>query len=503
MPLSRRQSAIAAAILLIWSALAMMLAASDVAWSNEAWAAIPALNLAQHGYMGTTVLASNGTWLVGIERHTYWMMPLHLLTQAAWYKMIGFSLFRQRLLSVLFGVVALGAWFIITLRLSGNRATALVSVLVIGFERNFLNAAANGRMDMMTAALGFSAIASYLMLAQREPGKALLVSHSLAAAAILTHPCGVLFAAALVAIPFRTGNWRWSVANCAALAVPYIVALASWGWYIAQAPSDFHAQFFGNVSGFAGEYLQRERFSGVLAPWKAIWLEVKLRYLDSFGFGNLRTIPSLIAALWLIFATGAATIAVSWRSLRQTNAVRVLSLCALVVFLTMALFEGMKFRHYLVHSLPFLGALAAIGWMGVWEERRSLRPLLFIALATVLATQTAAVVEHFRRDPLKAELGSAANWLKTALTPDDHLIAPAEFGYALGFGSFLSDDVHLGFITGLSPDFIVTGGWYREWIQNSSRREPAAYRYAQKLLHEDYTLVKTAGEYMIYQRNAR
>jgi len=169
----------------------------------------------------------------------------------------------------------------------------------------------------------------------------------------------------------------------------------------------------------------------------------------------------------------------------------------------MALFEGMKFRHYLVHSLPFLGALAAIGWMGVWEERRSLRPLLFIALATVLATQTAAVVEHFRRDPLKAELGSAANWLKTALTPDDHLIAPAEFGYALGFGSFLSDDVHLGFITGLSPDFIVTGGWYREWIQNSSRREPAAYRYAQKLLHEDYTLVKTAGEYMIYQRNAR
>jgi hypothetical protein len=499
--LSRRQVAMAAAILLIWSALAMMVAASNVPWSNEAWTAIPAVNLAQHGYMGTTVLASNGTWLTGIERHTYWMMPVHLLTQAVWYKAVGFSLLRQRLLSVLFGALALCAWCTIILELSGSAEAALVGLLIIGFEWNFLNSAANGRMDMMTAALGSAAIAAYLSLGGRDQGKALLIGHSLAAAAILTHPCGVLFAAALTAIQFLTGNWRWTAVNCAAVAVPYLAALAGWGWYIAQAPSDFHAQFFGNVSGFAGEYLQRERFSGIAAPGKAIWLELKLRYFDSFGFGNLRTLSNLISATWLIFAGSAAAIAVSWRPLRQTTAVRVLGFSALIVFLTMALFEGMKFRNYLVHPLPFLGALAAIGWVGVWHKRPSLRPLLSVALATVVATQTAVVLQHFRRNPLKAEFGSAANWLKTALTPDDRLIAPAEFGYALGFGNFLSDDVHLGFRTGLSPRFIVTSSWYRQWIENSNRREPDVYRYAQKRLREDYSPVKAIGDYIIYRRN--
>jgi 4-amino-4-deoxy-L-arabinose transferase-like glycosyltransferase len=492
----------AAGILAIWSVFALMLAASDVPWSNEAWAAIPALNLAQHGYMGNTVLASNGTWLAGIERHTYWMMPMHLLAQAGWYKLIGFSLMRQRLLSVLFGLVGLCAWLIISLRLSGNAATALLSVLIIGFERNFWNSAANGRMDMMAAGLGSAAIASYLLVAAKKPTKALLIGHSLAAAAILTHPCGVLFAVALAIVPFRTGTWRWTAANCAAIAVPYIAALTSWGGYIAQAPSDFHAQFFGNVSGFAGEYLQRDRFGGIAAPWKAIWLEVKLRYLDSFGFANLRNIPSLISAMWLTFAATAAAFAISCRDLRETRAVRVLGSCALAIFLTMALFEGMKFRHYLVYSLPFLGALAAIGWTGLWQKRPALRPLLFLALSAVLATQAAAIREHFQRNPLRTEFGSAANCLKTALTPSDYLIAPAEFGYSLGFESFLSDDVHLGFRTGLSPRFIVTSGWYRQWIRNSSRREPDAYRFAQHLLGQDYTPVKTVGDYIIYRKNA-
>src|ERR1035441_6095279 len=95
-----------------------------------------------------------------------------------------FRLFRQRLLSVLFGVLALLSWFVIVLRLSGRYSVAFIACLAVGFERNFLNAAASGRMDMMAAALGASAIAAFLQLRRRSMRAALVVSHSLAAASI-------------------------------------------------------------------------------------------------------------------------------------------------------------------------------------------------------------------------------------------------------------------------------------------------------------------------------
>lgn len=45
-----------ASIAAVWIALAIGLAVTRAPWSNEAWTAIPALNLAQRGSMGTTVL---------------------------------------------------------------------------------------------------------------------------------------------------------------------------------------------------------------------------------------------------------------------------------------------------------------------------------------------------------------------------------------------------------------------------------------------------------------
>ena len=196
--LDRRTVEIGVGALGLWIALAVGLSITRVPWSSEAWFAIPAINLSEHGYMGTSVLASRGTWLRGLERHTYWIMPAHALAQAVWYKAIGFSLLRQRLLSVAFGIVALLSWFVIIASLSKTYLAALIGGLVIGFQRDFLNAAANGRMDMMTAALGSMAIAIWLKFHSISPRAAVLVSHSLAAAAVFTHPCGVLFAGVLV-----------------------------------------------------------------------------------------------------------------------------------------------------------------------------------------------------------------------------------------------------------------------------------------------------------------
>src|SRR5260370_26767829 len=107
-----------AVILIIIVFLALSFGAVKTArpYRDEAFVSNPAYNLAVHGYMGTTVFETAvsperaaeidaGTQLLpglvgrpnstaamigklrGIEKHTYWIMPLHLLAQAGWYKM--------------------------------------------------------------------------------------------------------------------------------------------------------------------------------------------------------------------------------------------------------------------------------------------------------------------------------------------------------------------------------------------------------------------------------
>jgi hypothetical protein len=498
----RRIVAALIAILAAWTALAVSLAASQVPWSNEAWCAIPAINLATQGYMGTTVLVSKGTWLTGVERHTYWIMPMHILAQAGWYKVVGFSLFRQRLLSVLFGVLALLSWFVILLRLSGRYSAALIGCLAIGFERNFLNASASGRMDMMAAALGASSIAAFLQIRRQSFRAALLASHSLAAAAIFTHPCGVLFAAALVVTILYTlrseKQLRLKLGDVAMVCMPYLIGTGLWGLYIAQAPADFHSQFFGNISGFAGEYMQRGRFGGISAPWRALGMELKLRYLLPFGFGDLNSVHTAGSAVWLTFCASAAFGGLLIKRLRNNLGERILAVSGLTVFLLMAFLEGLKFQHYLVYSLPFLSALAAMTASELWQ-RHSMRLPACVALTLATGFQSAGVLHQFVRNPLRNEFLPVPRWIQANLAPGDSVIGPAELGYVLGFDGSLVDDVRLGFYTRMKPRIIVTSGWYRAWAENSASRDPVVFNHIHNTLGNEYRRV-LEGEYIVYER---
>jgi hypothetical protein len=165
----------------------------------------------------------------------------------------------------------------------------------------------------------------------------------------------------------------------------------------------------------------------------------------------------------------------------------------------MALFEGMKFQHYLVYSLPFLAALAAIS-VGEFWQRRSMRMPLCAALTIAIGIQCAGVFHHFVKNPLRTEFLPVAHWIQANLAPEDSVIAPAELGYVLGFGASLSDDVRLGFYTHLKPRFIVTSGWYRAWAENSARREPAAFDHIRNTLGNEYRRVLEQGEYIVYER---
>jgi hypothetical protein len=298
---------------------------------------------------------------------------------------------------------------------------------------------------------------------------------------------------ALLLISLSLTGWRMRPADLLPIAFPYLIAAGFWGLYIAQAPADFRSQFIGNTSGFAGEYSSRARLNGLVSPFRAILDEVQLRYLRT----------DLRKSIWLLVIGPAAFAVLLIPDLRSRPGVRALLIAAVAVFLMMALLEGMKFQHYLVYSLPFLSALAAItgGWL--WTNHRRARIFLVAALLAAMLPQIKSVVDVIRYNPLRNELGSAANYLRTAGTPEDLIMSPAELGYELGFSPMLRDDVRLGYNTGLRPKLIVTSGWYRLWFEGARGRDPALHAYIEKLLATDYSKVFTRGDYIVYRREAR
>ena len=110
----------AAAVFVVYLALACWAARAEYIWSNEAWFTSAAFTLVHQGRLGTTLLASQGTWMAGLDRHTYWIPPLYLLIESFWGRLFGFSVIAVRALSTLAGAFVLLGWYRIVLRLTGS-----------------------------------------------------------------------------------------------------------------------------------------------------------------------------------------------------------------------------------------------------------------------------------------------------------------------------------------------------------------------------------------------
>src|SRR5437868_12123375 len=100
-------------------------------WVDEALFASPAHNLIANGYMGTSVMETAGTRWQGIDRRTYWTVPLHFLAEAGWYEIFGFGLFAMRALSEAWGLVVLVALYITALRVWSAPRVAVLDRLLL------------------------------------------------------------------------------------------------------------------------------------------------------------------------------------------------------------------------------------------------------------------------------------------------------------------------------------------------------------------------------------
>ena len=464
-------------------------------WSDEGWFAAPAYNLLVHGSMGTLVLEENG-WLPGINQHTYWIMPLHLVAQTAWYKLFGFSLFSLRALSTFWGLVALAAWFVIVRSIWDNRSVALLTITLLAIDYNFVMGASFGRMDLMCAALGFAGLAAYLRLRESHLQTAVLVSHSFIAASGLTHFNGIMPFISLIFLTFYFDRTRIKWRHVAIAAIPYLIGVTGWGVYILQSPSDFLAQFKGNAN-------DNNRLALLTAPWKAFAREVTGRYLQGYGLGRhsdgvtpLVILKSLVLLAYVVGVIGF----ICARDIRRHQGWRPVIIVTAIYFVILTILDGQKLTFYLVHIIPFYVAMLAVWIRWCWEKRMMPRWMITLGVVGLVALQLGGVVQRIAMKEYQKGHLPAVKFLQGSSNQQALVFGCADLGFDLGFDGRLIDDRSLGFYTGKRPDFIVVEAAYEDAFNGSIRRTPI-YQHITTLMNEQYHQVYDQGSYRIYARN--
>ena len=486
-------------IALVFIAFALALVFTKRPWVDEAWFAGPALDLVTRGKFGTLLLDPAGSHLrlykpdailQGINEHTYWVMPIHLLQLAVWGKLFGFSIFSMRMPSVLWGGVALASTGLIVRRLAGSGA-ALIGAAVLAVDFGFVNGAADVRMDMTCAALGLAALAAYLHFRETNFRGAVIGAHALAAGAVFTHPNGAFAAAGLLLTMLWLDRNRVRPLTLALIAAPYLLFGLLWAIYCLQAPAEFAAQFSANAAA---------RGSDVRAPWRGVWRELNGRFRNHFypegGMGKLKLIGLLLYVAALVTLASA-------KKLRETTGCRLLLWLTLLQFLCLSVFASTKNDYYMVYILPYFAAATGIAVSYLFSSHGlRVRVLCAAALVCYAAVQTAAVLNlSIVTGGYRKEYIPVVGYLKSTLQPDDLVMGAAELGFSMGFENpQLVDDVWLGYWSGRRPTVVVVDRWYyREVMEAAAARGIPRPAYFDTFL-KSFTLVQDLKDYRIYRR---
>jgi hypothetical protein len=484
-------------ILLLFIVLAVMSAHVNLPGTDEAWFASPALNLITHGTFGTSVLDPTAAFrknnLTGINQHTYWVMPLYSLAQAAWCRVVGFGLMHVRYLSAIWGLVALVAWYRLLMAVGGDRRVATLAVGLMAVDFTVVLAASWGRMDMMSAALGIAGLAAFLSLREKHLVRAILVSQACVAAAGLSHPMALGYFTGLLFLTLYRDWRRIRVPHVLAAGLPYLVGAAGWGLYILQAPHDFLLQFGGNAAA---------REVALNDPAGMFYVQFVERYWHMFGMApDTQGFSHMKVLILAVYAAGVAG-ALFTRGIWRHEGYRTLLLTGGVTIFTMMAIDNESHYFYLVHFVLWLIALTAIAIVWYWDRRLVPRWVLAAVVALVVLVQFATIGRRVSQRAYATIYLPVTGYLQAHAQGKGIIMGSAELAFELGYVDNLVDDPRLGYRSGKRPNFIVIDkNRYAEWIPQYEQREPETYRYIRGMMDGEFHQVLENGAYRIYARN--
>jgi len=486
-------------VLAMFLALSVGTALTAIPGTDEGWFANPAFNLRTKGSFGTTVMETFATPFKGIEQRTYWIMPLQPLALSVWYRVFGFSVFSSRSLSILWGLVALASWFIIVRSLFKRTSLGLLVLALLSVDYIFIVCASSGRMDMMSASLGFAAFASYLWLRERSLMWAIFVSQSLIVLSVLTHPMGVLPFFGLICLSLYFDRKRIGLKNVVIALTPYLIGGGAWGLYILQDPSSFVSQFSANATMGSDENTG-SRLVGLFSPFTGFRLELTRRYIANFGVGRRDTsfthMKLLFLALYVCGVLGSLLV----REIRRMANYKLLLGMTLIYFLGLTLIDSQKNYYYLVHVVPFYLTMCALFMAWCWRRPGLFSKTLALALSAIGVVEMAGLAYRIKRNNYRNSYEVAANVLKQHASPQSSIAANPGVAFALGFPENVFHDPLLGYNSKRRFDYIIIDPETAYGIDWSKERKPEWYDYTQRLLTEEYHEIYDHGSYTIYAR---
>ncbi|MBA2378316.1 MAG: glycosyltransferase family 39 protein [Blastocatellia bacterium] len=463
---------------------------------DEGMFASPASNLVNAGYLGTTVLETQNSPLTRIDERTYWVMPLFLLNVSGSFAVLGTNLFAMRLVSLFWGMVLILAWYFIAREISQSKHVAILTVAILAADYTLIDVGSTGRMDAMSAGLGFCGIALYLTLRNRNLVEAVAFSQIAVVLAGLTHPNGILYFAGLLFITIYLDRQRISKQHILVGASPYVIAGSIFLVWIAQDLIAFRDQFVDQL--FMGGRMQ-----GVGSPLYGFVLEFTKRYPQAYGLlsnsgghdGPIR-LKALILLGYLFGVAGVLLI----RSVRTSPRYRAAMYSALIFFILMSLLDGQKETPYLVHLVPFYGFFVATTIAFLWSKDSRWKPIILLALAAFAALQIGGMLLRISKNTYSNLYSPTIEYLQNHARGDDLIMGGADLGFGLDFPQNFVADGRFGYYSGKRPAYIVYDSAVEQSWLHSQFTAPHLYEYLPKLLAEEYDVVYENAGYRIYRR---
>jgi 4-amino-4-deoxy-L-arabinose transferase-like glycosyltransferase len=473
---SRHATLVRVSLIALFVLLTVAIALRKQPSCDEAWFFSPIYNFWTHGTTGTTIIDAAGMPWSGVEKYTYWQVPVYYVVEAGWMKLFGLALVPMRMLSVVAGIATLLLWMRILRLLGYEREAVLLIAVLIGIDYAIVTRSAEGRMDMLSAAFGAGALACYLTWRAENFGKAVLFSQTCLALSGLSHPMGgLIYLSAFLCLVLLNRDWRRvRLVHLALAAAPYLVGAAAWGAYIAKDPALFFRVFGSNAAG---------RLDGVYSPLRAVWREIYERYLLPYGLrSSISLARAKIVIPFIYFGVAIAALAIG--DLRRKTAVRQTLVLLVVTVTTMMLVDNLKYGMYLVHIFPFY--ITLLGSVILWAWRFPGWPRWVTGMGVVLfvGLQLSGSVYWIVRNSYGREYLPLIHYLQQHTSPGTRITGPSELAFGLGFDGPLKDDSSIGCVTGRKPDIIVQNLLYRSWMVDFEKNRPDLYRAIEDRLRE-------------------
>jgi 4-amino-4-deoxy-L-arabinose transferase-like glycosyltransferase len=454
-------------------------------WSDEGWFSSASYNLAKRGFMGTTVMETAGTPFTRIDQRTYWVMPLFLLGQAAWYVLFPSDLFWTRMFTILWVPFTLGAYYLFLRKLLGA-VTAAWACILLALTYHFIDNGGFARPDLMCMGLGMAGLAVYVIRREQSFLSAFFLGNVCVALSIFTHPNGLYHFTALGVLVLVYDWRRLSVTALAAGAAPYLALGAAWGVYAMQDTEAFREQLRANGTN--------SRWTHTLNPFAILVNEIRDRYFPAYGLVTRGSAIVKMGAL-VAYLAGIAGV-LSSRELRGRREVRIVCLLLLTYFCTMSVFNQ-KLSFYLIHIIPFYVAVLTIWLHWLWERFPRLRLAVVGAAGLLVAVECSGIVLRAVQRSYMPALRPAAEFVKSRTGPNDRIAGTAALVYEFGFTDRLRDDAYLGLRSGHLPDVIIIENLYEIAYSYWKDERPEDMRRIRERL-ASYQLVYDHNGYQVY-----